>query len=160
MECWETLCELISQRFADVVEWQYCNTDLFTPEFWISYSSQRPWCLQVTVRWYNRQTKTSVSPDDSVKDVGPARWLTMSCTWNIILSSAKKSQKVPYRWPKHFWSSVSKNGFGDLWWSAFPCVCQQCPQDGLWESPLHLKKCKETYQKGILPATVVGPSPI
>ena len=64
------------------------NIDLFTPELQISQSSWRPRLLQLTVMWYNRHTKTSVSPDDSVSDVDPVRWLKMSCTWNIILSSA------------------------------------------------------------------------
>ncbi len=49
------------------------NIDLFTPELRTSQSSWRPRSLQLTVMWYNRHTKTSVSPDDSVMDVGPDR---------------------------------------------------------------------------------------
>ena len=47
------------------------SIDFFTPELRMSQSSWRPWSLQLTVLWYNRHTKTSVSPDNSVKDVGP-----------------------------------------------------------------------------------------
>ena len=64
------------------------NIDLFTPELRMSQSSWRPRSLQLTVMWYNKHKKTSVSPDDSVRDVDPVRWLRISCTWNIILSSA------------------------------------------------------------------------
>ncbi len=50
----------------------------------MSQSSWRQRFLQLTVMWYNKHTKTS---DDSVKDVVPERWHSMSCTWNIILTS-------------------------------------------------------------------------
>ena len=35
-----------------------------------------------------------MSPDDSVKDVVPEWWHSMSCTWNIILSSASSCVKL------------------------------------------------------------------
>ena len=47
------------------------SMDFFTPELRMSQSSWRPWFLQLTVMWYNRNTKISVSPDNSIKDVGP-----------------------------------------------------------------------------------------
>ena len=45
------------------------NIDLFSPELRMSHSSWRPRFLQLAVKWYNRQTKTSVSPDDSANSV-------------------------------------------------------------------------------------------
>ena len=47
--------------------------DLLTPELCTNQSSWRPRSLQLTVKWYNRHTKTSVSPDERVIDVGPER---------------------------------------------------------------------------------------
>ena len=41
----------------------------FAPELRMSQSSQRLQSLQLTVKWYNRHTTTSVLPDDSVIDV-------------------------------------------------------------------------------------------
>ena len=37
---------------------------------------------------------------------------------------SKKSQKVPYRWPKHFWSSVSKKR---IWRPLMICVSMHLP---------------------------------
>ena len=44
---------------------------LLIPELQISQSSWRPRFLQLTVKWYSGHTKTSVSPDNNVVDVGP-----------------------------------------------------------------------------------------
>ena len=64
------------------------NIDLLIPELQMSQSSWRPRSFQLTVVRYNKHKKTSVSPNDHVMDVGPDWWLRISCTWNIILSSA------------------------------------------------------------------------
>ena len=37
----------------------------------MSQSSSRPISFQLAVKWYSRHIKTSMSPDDSVKDVDP-----------------------------------------------------------------------------------------
>ena len=66
--------------------------------------------------WYNKHTKTSVSPDDSIKDVVPERWHSMSCTWNIILFLMCGVK------PRE-WRSTPRGYGRSLWWYRLEILC-------------------------------------
>ena len=69
---------------------------LLITELYISQSSWRPRSLQPTIKWYSRHSKTFVSPDNNVMHVGLHWQLNMSCTWNIILSSASSCVQLSW----------------------------------------------------------------
>ena len=64
----------------------------FTPELRMSQSSWRPWSLQLTLMWYNRHTKTSVSPDNSIKDVAHATHVLTANNSKITIAMDFKLQ--------------------------------------------------------------------
>ena len=98
MECWETLSALVPLCCVYIMEWQFwCSCSWVTNEPKLLEAEILP-SDSYTCIWYNRHTNTSsVSPNDSVMNVGSDRWHTISCTWNIILSSASSCVQLSLR---------------------------------------------------------------
>ena len=82
MECWEAPYKFVPQCCAYIMERQYWSSD--------SLVANEPKLLEAEILPTDCfiNTKTFMSLKDRVMDVGPDRWLWVSCKWNIILSSA------------------------------------------------------------------------